>query len=103
MSYNSKDAIIQRLNGCTPFDVVVPKGPVETKQAMMPIEIVLKSILKAHGLAPGTDCQVLDYATTPDGVKITFNKGEFGKDKIVSDKLADLFTDGQAEPNFDDK
>lgn len=99
--YDSKANIIQRLNGCTPFDQVVPKGTVETAQATMPVEIVLGSIVKAHGLTPGKDCRILDYTVTPDGITVKFHKGEFGKSRLVSGKIAELFTDGQADVPFD--
>lgn len=99
--YDAKTNIIQRLNGCTPFDQVVPKGTVQTLKAEMPIEIVLSSIVKAHGLKPGQDCRVLDYTVTPDGVIVKFHKGEFDRVRTTTAAIADLFTDGQAEGPFD--
>ena len=99
--YDSKASIINRLNGCTPFEHVVPKGTVETKKAEMPVEIIMASIVKAHGLTPGKNCRILDYRVTPDGVTVKYHQGEFGKTRLVTDAIAELFTDGQAETPFD--
>ena len=99
--YDSKANVIARLNGCSPFDQIVPQGTVETCKAEMPVEIVLGSIVKAHGLKPGVDCNILDYTVTPDSVIVKFHKGKFGKATMVSAAVAELFTNGQAAPAFD--
>jgi hypothetical protein len=99
--YNNKANVIQRLNGCTPFDQIVPQGTIEEAKATMPVELVLASIVKAHGLKPGADCAIRDYVVTPDGITVMFHKGKFAKSRLVSPAIAELFTDGQAEPTFD--
>lgn len=100
--FETKSQILDRLNKTNQFVVMEPAGPVVSKEAKMPILLVLRAIAEAQGLKPGENCEITDFVVTADSVTLEYLDGEFSKENVVPDQVGELFSGGRGTNRFED-
>jgi len=94
--------ILDKLNGTNGFVQLSATGATEEKSAAMPIEIVLKTILKSKGLEPGKNCEVTDFYSTDGSIVLHYETGEYARDAVVPDNIADFFAGNRGTVRTED-
>jgi hypothetical protein len=104
MSVQTKQRILDRLNGTNAVTELEAVGPIVTRTAAMPIHLVLKAIIEASGLKPGDNCEIADFLVKGDEVEIKYLEGKFQKvGGFIPDKFVELFGSGPVkEQDFED-
>lgn len=91
MGYETKQEVLNRLNGVNGFIHLESDGAVVDKRAKMPLIHIIKALMEARELEPGTNCEILDYHLGPDGLELEYQEGNFKGNLVVPQNIAEFF------------
>lgn len=99
MGYETKQQVLDRLNGTNGFISLESEGAVVDKKAKLPLIHVIKALMEARSLEPGKNCEILDYHFGSDGLELEYQEGDFSRRMIVPDNIAEFFGGAVRFPN----
>jgi hypothetical protein len=91
MSYETKQQMLNRLNGVTGFIELEPVGAVRDMRAKLPLIHVIKALIEARDLKPGENCEIVDYSFGSQGLELEYQEGEFTRRMLVPDNVSEFF------------